>query len=264
MPQLVGYSLALTKLGPFGTLGGGGAGNGPPEITVNAVNFDGTNDYLTRGDGLTGESNTKEGSWSIWFKPTADDATYVLTSRLIGAIGRGIINRLSDNKFQVDFQDVNENIVWRGRSNATILAAGGWVNVLGSVDSATGARSMYINDTLATLAIDTFNADVLIGWIADDWAIGAQVNGNTKSAADIAELWIDKTFIDFSVESNRRKFISAGGKPVDLESDGSGPTGTAPLIYQSGATATWHTNDGSGGGFTENGALTDASSSPSD
>jgi len=32
----------------------------------------------------------------------------------------------------------------------------------------------------------------------------------------------------------------------------------------SGDTATWHTNKGGGGGFTENGALTTSSTSPSD
>src|SRR3546814_7073174 len=44
--------------------------------------------------------------------------------------------------------------------------------------------------------------------------------------------------------------------------DGSTPTGSAPLVFLSGATASWHTNKGTGGGFTENGALTDAATDP--
>lgn len=43
---------------------------------------------------------------------------------------------------------------------------------------------------------------------------------------------------------------------------GGNPTGTDPLVFFSGATASWHTNQGSGGGFTENGALTDAATNP--
>jgi len=95
-------------------------------------------------------------------------------------------------------------------------------------------------------------------------SITAQVNGNTKTDSDVAELWVDNSFIDFTVESNRRKFISASGKPVDLGSDGSAPTSSAPLVFLSGDTGTWHTNKGSGGGFTENGEITTASTSPSD
>ena len=70
------------------------------------------------------------------------------------------------------------------------------------------------------------------------------------------------TYLDFSVEANRRLFISAAGKPVD-PAVAVAALGT-PIVRFSGPTASWHTNKGSGGGFTENGALTDASTSPSD
>ena len=38
-----------------------------------------------------------------------------------------------------------------------------------------------------------------------------------------------------------------------MGSDGSTPLSGQPLVYLGGVTATWHTNKGSGGGFTENG-----------
>ena len=66
------------------------------------------------------------------------------------------------------------------------------------------------------------------------------------------------------MEANRRKFIDVDGKPVDLGSDGSTPTGTVPLMFFSGPTDDWHINKGSVGGFTETGAFTDAPYSPSD
>ena len=40
------------------------------------------------------------------------------------------------------------------------------------------------------------------------------------------------------------------------------PTGKSPDICLTGPTEDWHTNKGTGGGFTENGALTDAASQP--
>jgi hypothetical protein len=70
------------------------------------------------------------------------------------------------------------------------------------------------------------------------------------------------TSFDLSVEANRRKFITACKSAVLLGATGSKPTGTAPILFQSGATEAWHTNKGTGGGFTENGALSTASSKP--
>lgn len=81
----------------------------------------------------------------------------------------------------------------------------------------------------------------------------------------MSDLWAEYgVYVDFSVEATRLKFRNAGGKPVNLGSDGSIPTGGSPIQYFSGATVDWHTNKGTGGGFTENGTLTTASTSPSD
>ncbi len=44
---------------------------------------------------------------------------------------------------------------------------------------------------------------------------------------------------------------------------GSDPKRTKPsIMFFSGVTSTWHTNDGTGGSFTENGALTDCATDP--
>ena len=98
-----------------------------------------------------------------------------------------------------------------------------------------------------------------------DWGVGGLPDGTLKLDGSIAELWFAPgVYIDLSVEENRRKFITDALRPANLGSDGSTPTGSAPLIYLSGATSSWHTNKGTGGGFTENGDLTDSTSSPSD
>ena len=76
----------------------------------------------------------------------------------------------------------------------------------------------------------------------------------------IADFYFNPTtYIDLSVTANRRKFISASLHPVDRGATGSIPTGTAPIMYQSGAVASWQTNKGTGGGFTLTGALTASS-----
>ena len=80
----------------------------------------------------------------------------------------------------------------------------------------------------------------------------------------MAELWYAPgVYIDLSVVANQRKFRTAAGKPAYLGPTGAIPTGTDPLVYMSGVTATWKTNKGTGGGFTEHGALADAGTTPS-
>ena len=79
----------------------------------------------------------------------------------------------------------------------------------------------------------------------------------------MAEFWLDDSFIDFSNATNRQKFYSSGGDAVDLGSDGSTPTGSAPLVYlhlDSGETGNnFASNAGTGGDLSVTaGALTNA------
>jgi hypothetical protein len=61
--------------------------------------------------------------------------------------------------------------------------------------------------------------------------------------------------IDIADAAIRAKFT-----PSQIGSDGSGPSGTSPLIYMSGNAAYWNTptNSGTGGTFTVTGTFADA------
>lgn len=126
-----------------------------------------------------------------------------------------------------------------------------------SVDTETsGGVEFYVDDVLTNTA--TASNDT-IGF--------SNVNscsfGDTAARASVADLWMSfGEYIDPSIDANRRKFIDEAGNPVFLGSDGSLPTGSAPDIFLSGAIDSWHTNKGTGGGFTENGELTDAITKP--
>ena len=119
----------------------------------------------------------------------------------------------------------------------------------------------YIDDVnrKGTSALANVNVSV-----AGMTTVGAQNGPYFKFKGFCGDFWFTQTYIDISDESNRRKFISTGGKPINLSANGSEPTGSQPLVFMSGATASWHTNKGTGGGYTEYGALTNAASSPSD
>lgn len=73
---------------------------------------------------------------------------------------------------------------------------------------------------------------------------------------------------NITVKANRRKFISANGKPVFLGTDGSKPTGTPPIVFLSqqrnDTPNTFNINRGTGGDFTITGTLTESTTSPSD
>jgi hypothetical protein len=135
-----------------------------------------------------------------------------------------------------------------------------WHHVLFSFDmSDVNKRHVYIDDVDDTPAYVNYN-DLTLRLAVANQAIGGNTAGGNLFNGNIADFWFDHgTYIDFSVEANRRKFIDNIGYPVNLGADGSLPTGNAPEIFLSGDHIYWHSNKGTGGGYTENGELTDAS-----
>ena len=233
----------------------------PIPFLVNAVNFDGTNDYLLRGGALTGLAAGKQVTFSFWVKIGLDETTMWLHD---SAAGRATILKGSDNLLNITFQTSTGSTVWTGTSTNTITISSGWTHILISLNSETGGRKLYINDSLETIVSEVFNSDAIIDLVETNWSVGAHPAGILKYNGDMAEFYFTNEFIDLSIEANRRKFIDASLKPVDLGSDGSIPTGTAAIVYFNNPTVTWHTNKGTGGGYTEVGALTTATTSPSD
>jgi len=229
---------------------------------VDAVTFDGASDYLNRGADLTGNADGKQGIVSFWVNFNSDDSV------------TDSIYETPNNKFRILREEDTKDITIQGsdsgntqrlflRVDNPILATDGWTHVLAAWDLANTTAQLYVNDVSDVSATTAQNAD--LDYTETDHTIGATPSGTDKLNADLAEFYFNTDeYLDLSVEANRRKFIDANGKPVDLGSDGSLPTGTSPIIYLNGPATGFETNNGTGGNFTENGALTDASTSPSD
>lgn len=230
---------------------------GPAEITANAVHFDGTNDVLERNGALTGAVDNKLALVSIWFFPSDDVAATQVYYRH-GASSQLIFFRQSNFKLQIRFRSAASGSVWDIITTDTFLTAGEWHHCLISIDGANSITQIYIDNVVPALDADAF-VDRTIQWnTTNEFLVGADTDTlNSAANVDLAELYVTNEHLDLSIESNRRKFISVAGKPVDLGVDGSDPTGTIPLVFLSGPTIDWHTNKGSGGGFNETGALTD-------
>jgi hypothetical protein len=238
------------------------------ESDVPAVNFDGTNDYLRRGGGLTGAADGKRGTLSLWFRPAVDNTTMDLVWGAIANNNGFFIVRKRATTPAANGLVVEAYPPGSGTPNISLatsdqsVLAGNYYNLLVSFDLTDPAkRHLYLND-VSDMDVRYFT-DTAIDFTLVDWTIGSRASGSGKVNGDLAEVWFAPgIYIDLSIESNRRKFISATGNPVYLGANGELPTGSSPIVFLSGATDSWHTNKGTGGGFTENGALTDGTSPP--
>ena len=231
---------------------------------ANAVNFDGSNDYLSRGANLTGAADSKQITGVWWhnggdntndtilnWSLTASFARFLLIRRGGGA-GHVIRCRASNAAASAFALDVD--------GDQAVNAAAGWVCIMWSFDlSDTGKRHIYTNDTANSLSVTSYANESIPFSSADDFLVGYNGAYWTGDCGG-CQLWTG-VYLDLSTEANRRLFIDANGKPVS-PGIARAALGT-PIVELAGPTSDWHTNRGSGGGFTETGALTDAASSPS-
>lgn len=217
--------------------------------TPQPVTFDGTNDNLLRGAGLSGAADGRNGTMSFWFRQDAS--------------GHGTIRSILDsqaNRVQAQVNASNQ-VVTRFRD-----AAGNDVclqSFIAMTDTKWHHMIMTTNGTVAHTARDNFvtipptPVDADIDWTLTNFSVGSTVAATTRFIGNLADVWMDDVYFDLTVAANLEKFIQPNGYPVDMGSDGSGPTGSAPLVFFSGPTASWHTNKGTGGGYNLTGALTD-------
>jgi len=228
----------------------------------NAVTFDGVNDYLTRGAGLTGVVDGKTWSGGFWIRTQGLPAGPI---QILGTSPNGAmsIRMESNGKIKIVTQAADATEAGSFETSGSIRDDQ-WHHVLFAMDTASASNSrLYVDGVDALSNNSAQNKD--IDFTTTNVYFGANSTPAIYWKGDIADAWFDTgTWIDFSVAANREKFI-ASGRPVWLGPDGSAPTGTAPEVFLSGATSTWHTNDGAGGGFTLNGGgLASAATSPLD
>jgi hypothetical protein len=242
-------------------------GAGP--IICDAAHFDGTNDILKRGGALSGISDSGSGILSLWIK--FDLASY----QVVSAGERDTYAKFFSAKdtpgvmlFIVTREADTTAIVTHNSASAKSL--GVWYHELRSWDRSASVSQLYVNDVSeGTPTFGGSAGDVCPYSTMVDWQIGAHFDDSLKTDGGVAEYYFAPgQTLDFSIESNRRKFLNSAGKPVFLGTDGSLPTGTVPRIYlhldDGEAASNFATNRGSGGNFAVTGSLTTYGSSPSD
>jgi hypothetical protein len=238
-------------------------------FTVDGADFDGS-DYLSKASNLTGIANSKTGILSFWFRMDGDAANqYILQAEDVPADVEQIYCYWdSDESLYVGLGSVAFGAIALFRTLSSFTASADWHHFLAAWDTNAGTYQLYIDDA-ADVDIVTANNQTVDYTETTQWHVGSFNGGSDRWDGCLAELYFAPgQFLDITNISNRRRFISAVGKPVSLSSDGAGPTGTAPKIYlhldDAEAVANFATNRSGAGNFTVNGTLATASTSPSD
>lgn len=221
--------------------------------------FDGTNDFGARGADLTGNADSKVGTISFWFWLDSNAADENIRATTAGDMRVEFLTATAS--IQVRAENAAGTVILAVRADpAGGISAGAWHHVALSWDLATAGSGRGWLDDADVYAEPTFTNDTIDYTKSDHW-VGSGAAGANPFAGRLGEYYETREYIDLDTESNRRKFISASGTPVDLGSNGSTPTGNQPIIYLSrrpGDTAdAFLNNRGSGGGFTVTGALAD-------
>ena len=212
--------------------------------------FSGT-PYITRGADLTGISNGNTGLISLWVKFGSDGSN---ENFWVSHTGNDEIAfyRRSDNTIWVNIADDSDNVDLFLKTSETVTVADGWTHLLVSWDVSSGYSDIYIDDAQSSLSLDTTTSGGL-DYTHSNHFFFADRLGNDRFNGEVADFWltVNNTRFELTTESNRRKFISSDGYAVDLGSDGSTPTGTAPLVFfhldRGEAPANFFANAGTGG-----------------
>lgn len=216
------------------------------DTSVSGFDYDGADGYELASP--TGESDSGKGLISFWFRPDGGDDTtlYIFNSQ----DNRLQFYRNTANAFQFNIRNTSGATRFRLTSGDItgddITVANGWRHVMVSWDNSTSvdANHLYV-DGEDDVNVLTFVNDETLDWTGPK-SCGSNYGGTDFMDGVLAQVYINPgTYMDLSVAANREKFYNNG--EVYLGSDGSTPTGTAPLYYFPNGDPT--NNAGSGSNF---------------
>lgn len=182
-----------------------------------STEFDGYNDYLLRSTDLSNNTSSKTFTISFW---VYDNIGTNGTSRAIYYIFDGS----TYYSFEVYFLSTDGYLRIRGRnSSGTVIldqkvttAARNpnyWMHILLSFDlSDTSKRHYAVNDVVGTPSNTTYtNQAIAFNNGSPQHSIAGSYTGGTLHDGRLAHFYMDFTYRDLTVESNRRLFINADG-----------------------------------------------------
>lgn len=237
-----------------------------PSPTANAVFADGLSTYAVLNALPAGVVDNTFYSASMWLKRLAISGQRQVVRSRVGSSDRVGFGYRSDNVFFIYLRNSGGNTLLDARCD--FIGQGvdvlDWHHVAFCVDiSVTPVVHIYCDRVELTVSIEVFSAGN-INHIGFPVGLAAKPNGANPWDGDLSRIWVNSSYVDFTDSANLDKFIDSSGCPVPAGANGEIPTGTSPDYYFAGPTNTWHENLGTAGTFTEVGAFTDSTTSPSD
>lgn len=232
------------------------------QYTATSASFGGSSEYLLFSSPLTGGSDTSLNTTSFWFKVDDADGDGDLMVFMESSTGSYSVVRNASDEIEITLKNSGGTTLWNFTSTDTFNSTTntGWHILQFSVDlDGSPTADVYLDNEVLAGTDVTGPITGTIDYTTPEWSIGATETGTNKLTGELSEFWMDNTLLDFTVDSNRLKFLATVGDaivPKELGNNGEKPTGTIPLLYFTGGIDSWHTNKGSGGGFTEFGVLT--------
>jgi hypothetical protein len=213
----------------------------PPDCPIGA-HFDGSaTSFLSLTQSINPPAWPADGTlftMSLWIRPDSLPPNingWVLTGEGGGAVSLllqqdGSLKFLLSDAFSAFIQFVTTD---------HFIIPGTLYNILISADTNAGTVQCYINDALVGLSVSSAGVPFNIGYntFVSPWVFYGETV-TRRYIGDTAETWCaPNQGIDFSITGNRRKFIDVFGCFVNLGTDGSIPTGIAPVFFFTGAAA---------------------------
>lgn len=185
------------------------------EPAAEGVSFDGVNDYLSRSSDLVGNVDSKTFTVACFI--------YIAKSGDISTVYSTHITNNNGFEFKVeDTVGTLQGYTAAGQQllNANISLGKIPVNTFGclvaSVDlNDTNKRHVYFNDTQLPVSWTAYSAANDINFTSASHYVGR--SGKTTVFdfyGRLSHLFLAYEYVDLSVESNRRMFITADGKPA--------------------------------------------------
>jgi hypothetical protein len=243
-------------------------------LICDAASFEGSNDNMRRTSSLADLTDGKTGIFSLWFRKNGGDGgqRFLLINGDPAA---------SADKVNLQFDSANRlvltlrrnssyQIAWQCRAGS-YTAGPAWHHFLAAWDLNDSAKcKIYVDGADVTDSVSGPVASYSIGYSSATWYVGSSTTATLQNYnGDLAEMYFaPNQWLDITQASVRNLFRTPAGKPADLGSNGSVPTGSVPTIY-------FHLDDGEApnnfainrtgkGDFTVGGGLATAATSPSD
>lgn len=226
------------------------------QTQAEGVDFDGTNDYLSRSSDLIGNADGKTFTFSCWVYESNDGETwYYYDQRVSGGSQRFSFYRAASTYYLNALNSSGSAAVYTISFADAEVAAQTWTHILLSIDlTSTSKRHLYVND-VAVVPTYVAYANDSIDFTVERFAVGAANNTTSGPTAGdfkgrLSHLYLDYQYIDLSIEANRRLFITADRKPAPNQA------ALSPILYlPMRSPETCHINEGTGGDFVLNGVV---------